>query len=51
MVRFFVRRVLLVIPVLFGLLVLTFVLVRRSYLRELVTRGDPAASAAGVADA
>jgi O-antigen/teichoic acid export membrane protein len=30
---------------------LTFVLVRRSYLRELVARGDRAASAAGVADA
>src|SRR5947207_3022320 len=40
MLRFFVRRVLLVLPVLFGLLVLTFVLVR-------VVPNDPSAALAG----
>lgn len=40
MLKFFVRRLLLVIPVLFGLLVLTFVLVR-------VVPNDPAAALAG----
>ncbi len=40
MLRFVVRRVLLVIPVLFGLLVLTFVLVR-------IVPNDPAAALAG----
>ena len=40
MLRFFVRRVLLVIPVLFGLLVLTFILVR-------VVPNDPSAALAG----
>lgn len=40
MVRFLVRRVLLVVPVLFGLLVLTFVLVR-------VVPNDPSAALAG----
>jgi peptide/nickel transport system permease protein len=40
MIRFFVRRVLLVIPVLFGLLVLTFVLVR-------IVPNDPSAALAG----
>lgn len=40
MVRFFVRRFLLVVPVLFGLLVLTFVLVR-------VVPNDPSAALAG----
>jgi peptide/nickel transport system permease protein len=40
MLRFFVRRLLLVVPVLFGLLVLTFVLVR-------VVPNDPSAALAG----
>ena len=40
MLRFFVHRVLLVIPVLFGLLVLTFVLVR-------IVPNDPSAALAG----
>ena len=40
MIRFLVRRVLLVIPVLFGLLVLTFILVR-------VVPNDPSAALAG----
>ena len=40
MLKFFVRRVLLVLPVLFGLLVLTFVLVR-------VVPNDPSAALAG----
>ena len=40
MLRFVVRRLLLVIPVLFGLLVLTFVLVR-------IVPNDPAAALAG----
>jgi peptide/nickel transport system permease protein len=40
MIRFIVRRVLLVVPVLFGLLVLTFVLVR-------VVPNDPSATLAG----
>ena len=39
MLRFVVRRLLLVIPVLFGLLVLTFVLVR-------IVPNDPAAALA-----
>jgi peptide/nickel transport system permease protein len=40
MLRFFVRRILLVVPVLFGLLVLTFILVR-------VVPNDPSAALAG----
>jgi peptide/nickel transport system permease protein len=40
MIRFLVRRVLLVVPVLFGLLVLTFILVR-------VVPNDPSAALAG----
>lgn len=40
MLRFFVRRILLVVPALFGLLVLTFVLVR-------VVPADPSAALAG----
>lgn len=40
MLRFFVRRILLVIPALFGLLVLTFVLIR-------VVPNDPSAALAG----
>src|SRR5881296_939467 len=40
MLRFVVRRVLLVLPVLFGLLVLTFILVR-------VVPNDPSAALAG----